>query len=293
MNHNLEDNRATRFTIYAFTGVLALTTVLAATSLSVSAKTNITTQKTTKDKTSIIQTPEQAQTHDELMEYYNNLGTLDKARAKSWRLSEKEYGRYKLLKETTPRGIWTPNIDPLTLLGVEARTEQERIKYARIFNQVELERTKKDIAFGAAQNADLKRLSPNSNGFKSYLEQRKERRINYMNISTMSQGSPESNSEYQSTSYIFYVDLMKECDRECARQVSEVIKQARVDFFFINAQTDKSIIEFARNHKIPSKKVKSGTYTFNYADEEKTPLIPGVVMTHKITGNNNAERVIF
>ncbi|MDG1752972.1 MAG: hypothetical protein P8I03_15140 [Thalassotalea sp.] len=262
-------------------------------SLGVSATPLSKVKNTKEDSTEIITTSEQAKTYEELIEYYNTLNALDKARAKSWRLSEKEYGRYKLLKETSPRAIWTPSIDPITLLGAEARTEQERVKYARLFNQIELERTEKDIAFGVAQNEDLKRLSPNSNGFKSYLEQRKERRINYMNMNSMSQGSPDSNSEYQTTSYILYVDLMRECGKQCSEQVAKAIEMGRVDFFFINASSDNEIIEFARKHSIPSKKVKSGVFTFNYANEDKTPLMPTPVLIQKVTGNNDAVRVLL
>jgi integrating conjugative element protein (TIGR03759 family) len=249
--------------------------------------------KTEQSTITVVSSPEQAATSAELMDYYSELNALDKARAKSWRLSEKEYSRYKLLKETTPRGIWTPNIDPITLLGVEARSEQERVKYARLFNQIELERANKDIAFGSAQNADLKRLSPNSNAFTSYLKQREIRRINYMNMSAMSQGSPESNSEYKTTSYIVYADLLKSCDDSCAKQIKEAIKFDRVDFYFLNAASDEQIYKFARFHDIPASKVQSGIFTLNYADEDKTPMLMNAVLVHKLSGNEDAVRVVL
>ncbi len=274
----------------------ALVTVIAGFGLvhaEVSANTKTSLKQGESVTTRFVSSPEEARTYEELLAYYSNLNALDKARAKSWRLTEKEYGRYRLLKETSPRGIWTPNIDPITLLGVESRTEQERLKYARLFNQIELARTKQDIAFGFAQNEDVKRLSPNSNAFKSYLEQRDERRVNYMNINKISQGSPDSNADYKSTSYLVYIDLLRDCEKDCARQINQVIKFDRVDFFFINAASDQAIIDFAKTHKLPSQKVKSGVFKLNYANEEQVPFMPGSFMVHKITGNDDAVRVIL
>lgn len=241
----------------------------------------------------VIQTLDSATSKEDVMAYYMSLSPVDKLNAKSWGLTEKEYGRYKYLLNTTARGVWTPNIDPITLLGVESRSEQERMKYARLFNKIELERNKKDIAFAAAQNADLKRLSPNSNAFKSYIEQREERRINYHNLGSVSQGSPDSNPEYQSSTHVAYIDLMKKCNSFCYEQIEKVVATGRVDMFFINAKSDAKIFQFIHQHNIDTSLVRSGAITLNYADEDKAPILPGALSIHKFTGNDNSTQVIL
>lgn len=45
--------------------------------------------------------------------------------AGQWGLSEEDYRRYRTLMEG-PRGIQSPGLDPLTVLGIEARTDAER-----------------------------------------------------------------------------------------------------------------------------------------------------------------------
>ncbi|MEN2900510.1 hypothetical protein NJNGDCLN_02171 [Mannheimia haemolytica] len=51
--------------------------------------------------------------------------------AKEWGLTIEEWNRYTELMKGE-RGMWSPNLDPLTALGIEARTAEEREKYARM-----------------------------------------------------------------------------------------------------------------------------------------------------------------
>lgn len=58
---------------------------------------------------------------------------------KAWGgLDDAEVKRYLELKES-PRGYFTPNLNPIMALGLEARTEAERMKYARMWDRLELE----------------------------------------------------------------------------------------------------------------------------------------------------------
>jgi len=249
--------------------------------------------KTTKEEVRFVSSSSEANTENELMLFYSNLSPLDKVRAKSWKLTESEYGRYKMLLDTTQRGIWTPSIDPITLLGVEARNELEEKRFARLFNDIELARTKKDISFAAAQSKDIRRLSPNSNAFTSYLDQREERRVNYNKVGSLSEGSPITDSSWESTMYVVYVDLMRDCNVLCFEQISKVLSKSRIEFFFVNAKSDDEIYSFAKTHSIPSEKVKSGVINLNYGDESKIPLFPSAMMIQRMVGNENAERVVL
>ena len=58
-------------------------------------------------------------------EHMTNDTALDERLAKDWGLEPEEWTRYRHLMQG-PLGIYSPNLDPLTALGIEARTSDER-----------------------------------------------------------------------------------------------------------------------------------------------------------------------
>lgn len=59
------------------------------------------------------------------------------------------------------RGKLAPNIDQTTALGVEARNDAERRRYAELWLKQEYERTEKKLRFQLEVDAAWKRLMPN------------------------------------------------------------------------------------------------------------------------------------
>ena len=88
---------------------------------------------------------------------------IDQARderlARDWGLRGDEWGRYRELMEG-PLGIHSPNLDPLTALGIEARTDEERRHYAELQVQAEARRVEKTLAYQRAYDAAWQRLYP-------------------------------------------------------------------------------------------------------------------------------------
>lgn len=80
--------------------------------------------------------------------------------APRWGLSNEEWSRYETLKQSE-RGVWSPGLDPLTTLGVEATTDAERQKYADLLVEKEFQRVEKELAFQRAYDAAWKRRFPN------------------------------------------------------------------------------------------------------------------------------------
>lgn len=79
--------------------------------------------------------------------------------AQQWGLSQEEWTRYEALKRGE-RGIWSPSLDPLTTLGVEATTDAERRKYAALLVEKEALRVEKELAFQRAYDEAWKRRFP-------------------------------------------------------------------------------------------------------------------------------------
>ena len=62
--------------------------------------------------------------------------TLDERQAREWGLRSEEWARYRQLMQG-PLGVYSPQLDPLTALGIEARSEEERRRYAELQVQAE------------------------------------------------------------------------------------------------------------------------------------------------------------
>ena len=87
------------------------------------------------------------------------LGRSDFEQATNWGLTEQEWTRFEKI-QAGPRGFWSPNLDPLTALGVEAETDQERQRYAELQVALEAKRAERELAYQNAYNAAWVKLFP-------------------------------------------------------------------------------------------------------------------------------------
>lgn len=83
-----------------------------------------------------------------------------KEKASFWGLTVEEWQQFEKIKEIGGRGYWSPNLDPLTTLGVEAKTQEERERYASLLAKKEFERTTKELEFQRVYDQMFKRLYP-------------------------------------------------------------------------------------------------------------------------------------
>ena len=83
---------------------------------------------------------------------------LDDRVATEWGLQPQEWARYRELMDG-PLGIYSPNLDPLSALGIEARTDEERRRYAELQVQVEARRVEL-LAYQRAYDEAWQRLNP-------------------------------------------------------------------------------------------------------------------------------------
>ncbi|HHK0218922.1 TIGR03759 family integrating conjugative element protein [Burkholderia multivorans] len=84
---------------------------------------------------------------------------LDERQAHDWGLRAEEWARYRQLMQG-PLGIYAPNLDPLSALGIEARNDEERNHYAELQVQAEARRVDKTLAYQRAYDAAWQRLFP-------------------------------------------------------------------------------------------------------------------------------------
>ena len=79
--------------------------------------------------------------------------------AKAWGLTEQEWTRFEEIQRGL-RGYWSPNLDPLTALGVEARDDRERQRYAELQVRLEATRAERELAYQRAYDEAWQRLYP-------------------------------------------------------------------------------------------------------------------------------------
>jgi len=76
-----------------------------------------------------------------------------------WGLTEQEWAKFESL-QTGPRRYWSPQLDPLTTLGVEAETDQERQRYAELQVRLEAKRAERELAYQKAYTQAWAKLYP-------------------------------------------------------------------------------------------------------------------------------------
>ncbi|MCW5706937.1 TIGR03759 family integrating conjugative element protein [Shinella sp.] len=79
--------------------------------------------------------------------------------ASDWGLNTDEWSRYREVMQG-PLGVYSPNLDPLTALGIEARSDEERRRYAELQVGVEARRVEKLLAYQRAYDEAWQRLHP-------------------------------------------------------------------------------------------------------------------------------------
>lgn len=90
----------------------------------------------------------------------NTLSVTDLSRARLWDLSGTEWRRYKQLMQGVRGSISPSTISPIEVLGIHARDEVERRRYAEAWARAMHEDVDRILAFQRAYDAAGKRLYP-------------------------------------------------------------------------------------------------------------------------------------
>jgi integrating conjugative element protein (TIGR03759 family) len=80
-------------------------------------------------------------------------------RAEAWGLHLDEWQRYETLMQGQ-RGLWSPDLDPIMVLGIHARSPEERRRYAELAVEQEHSRVAGELAFQRAYDEAWQRLYP-------------------------------------------------------------------------------------------------------------------------------------
>ncbi len=79
--------------------------------------------------------------------------------ARSWALTSEEWARYQQLMQG-PLGVYSPHLDPLSALGIEAQSDAERQHYAQLQVQAESRRVQKLLVYQRAYDTAWQKQFP-------------------------------------------------------------------------------------------------------------------------------------
>lgn len=171
------------------------------------------------------------------------LGRSDSEQAASWGLTEQEWTRFEQI-QAGPRGFWSPHLDPLTALGVEAQTDQERQRYAELQVALEAKRAERELAYQNAYTAAWAKLFPG-----------------LLPIQGMASPSPAS-SAVMPRQALFVEDHCPACTAEAQRLQNS---DTAFDIYLVGSQgEDERVRSWARQAAVDPTKVQRRQITLNH-----------------------------
>ena len=164
-----------------------------------------------------------------------------------WNLTEADWDRYEEIMRG-PRRFWSPGVDPLTVLGAEARTDAERQRYAEMLVNQERARAEKELAFTRAYGDAWLRMY----GDEKFFDQDR------LGIEQVQPFLPQDRIAY----------FLDEKCAACADVITQVAQRIAylpwpsMDLYFVNTKED-AIQHWANNARIPKELVEQGRITIN------------------------------
>lgn len=170
--------------------------------------------------------------------------TSGEQQARDWGLNTDEWARFQALMRG-PLGVYSSHLDPLSALGIEARSDEERRHYAELQVQAEARRVEKLLAYQHAYDDAWQQLYPAAS------------RVTPLDVSTMSIAS--STNERAA---VFVKDECPACD-----QVVRQLQSAGMEFdiYLVGSHADDAQIRsWAQRVGVDPSKVRARHITLNH-----------------------------
>ncbi|MDN5869211.1 MAG: TIGR03759 family integrating conjugative element protein [Nitrococcus sp.] len=187
----------------------------------------------------------------------------ERARAGLWGLSEEEWGRYRTLMEGIRGSISPASISPIEVLGIHARSEAERRKYAKRWAGMMRKDAERILAFQRAYDQAHRLLYPN------------EPLIDVSRL--LSRRAADEALRRTDRLLLFARPDCAVCDALLARVLASLDRLDGVDVFFtgIAAGDEGAIRDWARERGIRPEWVQSRRVTLNFDAGTLERLAPG------------------
>ncbi|UXJ50120.1 TIGR03759 family integrating conjugative element protein [Pseudomonas citronellolis] len=170
--------------------------------------------------------------------------TSSEQQARDWGLNTDEWARFQALMRG-PLGVYSPHLDPLSALGIEARSDEERRHYAELQVQAEAHRVEKLLAYQHAYDDAWQQLYPAAS------------RVMPLDVNTM----PIASSTNERAA-VFVKDECPACD-----QIVRQLQTAGMEFdiYVVGSHADDAQIRsWAQRVGVDPSKVRARHITLNH-----------------------------
>jgi integrating conjugative element protein (TIGR03759 family) len=195
-----------------------------------------------------------------------SLSELNMTRAQAWGLSLEDYEKSLTLREGVG-SYWDDSTDPITMMGIHAKTAGKRRFYAEKLVHFEYEMYGKLQAFENAHGEAWKKLYPKSTKF----DFSKNRNIGLPDDISHSPAADDG-MRVQQSDFIpdlgrlaYFINIPCQCEQTVAQLIRGALTKP-VDIYIVNAKDDRQIQRWAMRMQIPSKLVQRTAITLNHAD---------------------------
>ncbi|EAQ95722.1 TIGR03759 family integrating conjugative element protein [Congregibacter litoralis] len=186
----------------------------------------------------------------------------ERTRAAYWRLSESEWRRYRSLMDGIRGNISPSSLSPIEALGIHARDDAERQRYAEQWATLMREDAKRVLAFQQAYDTAGQRLFP------------AETLIDY---DRLPDPTAKRDALWSHDRLLLFLRLdCRACEAVLARALARIDQVAGVDVFLIGiaADDDAAIRAWASDRGIRPDWVNAQRVTLNFGDSVLERIAP-------------------
>ncbi len=182
----------------------------------------------------------------------NSLSATDRSRARLWDLSETEWRRYQQLMQGIRGSISPSTISPIEVLGIHARDEAERQRYAEAWARAMYEDAGRILAFQRAYVTATKTLYPNEP---------------LIDLSRLPEEADEPSPFQSSDRVLFFTQPdCPACDLLLNKLLKRIDKVSGLDIYLtdVDKGDDAAVRDWASRHQIDPEWVRSRRITLNH-----------------------------
>jgi integrating conjugative element protein (TIGR03759 family) len=181
-----------------------------------------------------------------------NLSRSDIARAQAWGLAETEWRRYQSLMQGIRGSVSPATISPLEVLGIHARDEAERRRYAELWAEAMWEDAERILAFQRAYVEAGRRLYPD---------------VPLIDSSRLPEKDEQTTGLGPQDRVLFFTRPdCDACDGLLARLLHRIDQIAGIDIYLagIDPSDDRAVRDWAGQHGIKPEWVRTRKVTLNF-----------------------------
>ena len=193
----------------------------------------------------------------------SKVATAQSNKAKSWGFSSDEWKQYESIM-LGPSGIWYKNLNPTEVLGINAKSQSEREKYAELVVQQRHDRLERELAFERATQAAWKKLYPALKPVKDF---------DLTPFSPLKQQALTVNSGDRLIVFAGINDVSNFAVMPELLAIINTHQKVKLDIFVVGKNVnDITIRTWAKLNQVPMDKVSNGSISLNYGNTKYKQL---------------------